>query len=153
MAIASGEGGAGGGDLIRTRSANLSVDFSTTVQPPAYVTLHTLPITTVLPSSYLFILWTAGVLCGGPSAANNAVTVRVRHNGALLTPGNGQTANMVRSQINPMSYTRRLVVTAGVQTVVVEISRFGPVGNSVSISPLSLPDLMHSHLTLQEQRS
>ena len=146
------EGEARGGELIDTVSVNLTVNFSTTAQPPVYTTLHTLSLTTVRASSYLAILLSSTALILGASTLNNAPNWRVRLNGTLLVP-NGVTVNMIRSRIMPVTFTRRIVVSAGVQTVVVEVAYFGPAGQSFNIQPATLPDLMHSHLTLQEQES
>ena len=143
-------GGGGGGIVVNAASINLAVNFSVVATAPIYATLLTLGLTTELPSSYLKILFSAAALHTGGSAANGAVNVRFRLNGVLIAPGGGCTFNDIRNRIQPLVYTRRLVVAAGLQTVDVEISLFGAVGNSISISTVGLPDLVHAHLELQE---
>lgn len=144
--------GGGGGVVVNAASINLAADFSTAVAAPVYATLFTLALTTELPASLLKILFSCTALHTGASAANAAINVRFRHNGVLIAPGGGTTFNDVRSRIQPLVYTQRLAVTAGVQTIDAEISKFGAVGNTTDISPVTLPDLMHAHLELQEVR-
>ena len=153
MAIEQGQRAGGGGELLSSRSARLLVNFGTTAQPPVYSTLFTLPITTVLPSSYLAIDFTCGVLMVGASAANLAPTVRFRINGTLVAPGGGITVNTLVARIMPLAYSHREVVSAGVQTVIAEVAYFGPAGQTLVINALTLPDLMHAHLRIQEQRT
>ena len=127
------------------------MDFSAIVTPPVYAVLHTLGIVTVAPASFLFILLTSTWRHLGAFAGNAAVNFRFLVNGIPVAGFGGVTDNNVRSQIGNVSRNGRIAVVAGLQTVVVEISKFGAVGNSVNILPVTNPDLDHSALLLQEQ--
>ncbi len=142
--------GAGSG-LAAPVSLELAVDFAAVITAPTYAVLFTLPITTLLPASYIKFTFTCNWTHSGGFAGNAAFNARFLLNGAPL-PG-GTTDNKVRSQIGCVARVRRVVVTAATnpQTVVVEISKFGAVGNTLSILPASLPDLMHASLVLEEQ--
>jgi hypothetical protein len=130
---------------------DMSIDFSTAVLMPAYVTVTTLVLTTLQPSSQLYFLWTSNWFHTGLTAGNIAVNFRFRLNGAIL-PG-GCTDNMVRSQIGGVARNDTIQVTAGVQSLVVEVTRFGgtPAGDLIEIRAALLPDLFHASLKMEEQ--
>ncbi len=135
--------------LAIPRTSELTIDFATTVTHPIYATLLTVVITTLRPSSYIAFDFTCACRHTGAFAGNVAPTVRFRLDGSLL-PG-GATVNMVRNLIMPMARLGRVVVSAGLHTMIVEISKFGGVGNTLAISPVSLTNLDHASLTLREE--
>ena len=139
------------GGVIQTRSAELTANFLTAVTVPTYVTLLTVPMTTLLASSYLDIRFSCGVRHIGASLLTVAITARLRVNGVLLT--GGITMNTPRNQIQPMPVEKRLVVAAGLQTVVVEISKFAGAGQTIVIDVVTLPDLNGATLVVQENSS
>ncbi len=137
------------GDFAVPITNELGADFSAVITVPTYATLMSLTLTPVQPSSYLWFLFTCSWLHVGGFAGNAAFNVRFRLNGSLLT--GGATDNQVRSQIGTLARQRRVVIAGTPQTLDVEISKFGAVGNALQISPVALPDLMHANLTMEEQ--
>lgn len=132
-------------------SVALAVDFSSVVaQAPVYVTLLTLAITTLLPASFINIAFASNWRHLGGFAGNVAVNFRFVLDTVLLA--GGTTDNRVRGQIGCVARVGRTAVTAGPHTMVVEVSKFGGVGNALTIDPVALPDLVHCALALQEQR-
>jgi hypothetical protein len=137
-------------DRLPTASLELAADFSSVAaQAPVYVTLMTLALTTVLPTSFLYFNFTSNWIHRGAFAGNAAVNFRFDLNAGLLT--GGTTDNNVRSQIGNVARNRRVAVTAGVQTLIVEVTKFGAVGNTLDIDVVTLPDLFHSALFMEEQ--
>ena len=122
--------------------------------PPIYGTLLTASLTTVTaPGSFLFVVFTAAPRHIGPFIGIVAINFRFRLNGTLVAPGGGTTINMVRNRIGSVAYTLRLPITPGVQLVAVEWAGFGLGANTLVIDPVTLPDLVHAQLTIQEQRT
>lgn len=144
-------GGGGGGAVISSTSVNLAADTSTVATAPVYATLMTLGLVTVQPASELFVLFTCGIRQTGILGVTLAANFRFRLNGILIAPGGGNTVGLVTNAIDSLSYSRRVSVAAGLQTVDVEWAKFGGVGQTLRIDPVSLPDLNHAHLLLQEQ--
>jgi len=153
--------GMGGGGLqpaapavtvLGASSTRLLVNASTTSIPPVYATLLSGTLTTIDAASNLYIAFTGALLHQGPNGANVAPNIRVRLNGALVTPGGGNTVNMVANRIMPITYSLRVGVTAGLQTVVVEWAAFALGANTLLCMPASIPDLMHAQLLLEEHR-
>lgn len=138
--------------VIGSSATRLLADASTTAIPPIYATLLTAVLETIDPASELYLSFTASLLHVGANAAVVAPNVRFRLNGVLLPIGAGATVNMVRNQIMPVAYSVRLPVVAGVQTVVAEWAAFALGVNTLVCNPVSLPDLMHAELLLQEYR-
>lgn len=135
--------------VLPTTSFELGVDIATLATAPTYFVLTTLVLTTVLPASFLWFNYTGTFIQVGPFAGNVAPTVRFRLNTVLL-PG-GSTVNMVAGRIMPVARQGRVAVTAGAQTMVVEISKFAGAANTLSINPVTRPDLEHAALTMLEQ--
>lgn len=131
-------------------SFELAADFGpVAVVAPTYLVLATLAVTTIRPASFLKFTWTNAWIHQGAFAGNAAFNVRFRLNGGLLV--GGATDNKVRNQIGTVARTWRGAVTAGVQTLDVEVTKFGAAGNTLGILPVTLPDLMHAALTMEEQ--
>lgn len=126
--------------------------MSTTAQPPVYATLMALGLTTTLAASWLFILFTGAPRHVGAVGINAAMSFRFLLNGVPFAVGAGNTPNQITFRIASVSYSRRILVAAGLQTVTVEWAYFGPVGQTVVIDPVTNPDLTHAHLLLQEHR-
>lgn len=135
--------------LAIPRTTELLVDFSTLATVPTYATLLTTVITTLRPSSYLAFDFTACCLHTGPFAGNAAPTARFRLDGTLL-PG-GTTVNMIRNLLMPLARQGRVVVSAGLHTMIVEISKFAGGANTLEIRPVTLVNLDHASLTLREE--
>lgn len=127
---------------------NVAVDAATVVLFPVFATLTTLALTTG--TGFLWINWTSATIHRGIAGVNAAFIFRFRLNGTLIAPGGGTTVNTLTNMIAPNAYTRRIAVMAGVQTVDVEWSKAGAAINTMSIDALTLPDLCHGHLLLQE---
>ncbi len=142
--------------VILETLGNIGVDLlanlSTSVTAPTYATLLTLPpFTTVTPTGYLMIRASVCLMHLGGFAGNVAPAIRIRLNGVLQAGGG--TVNTVENRIMPIIINIRRVVTAGPQTVVLEWTKFGDGTNTLVCQVASLPDLMHAHLDVQEQRS
>ena len=125
------------------------VNFSTPVVSPIYATLFTLPITTLLPASFVWFCFTASWSHNGPFAGNVAANFRFRLNGGVLV--GGCTDNMTRAQIGTVARNGRAPVVAGVQTLVCECTHFAGPLNTLDISVATNPDLWHAALTMEEQ--
>lgn len=139
------------GELIATVSFNLAVNISTTATPPVYATMLTLALTTVRPASVLDIRFVAAVRHVGVAGVNVAANFRLLLNGVLLPVTRGTTVNILTFAIMPVVIERRVDVTAGLQTVVVEWAKFAGPFNTLIIDPVTLPDLSGAQLVLQEQ--
>lgn len=126
----------------------LTVDFAAAITVPVYVVLLTLQLTTVSASSQLYFMYTGNWRHTGGFAGNAAFNARFRLDGALLP---GTTDNKVRNQLGSVSRQGRVAVTAGLHTLDVEVSKFGAVGNTIIIDPVTNPDLNHATLFMQEQ--
>ena len=134
---------------LPTASFELAADFSMVLNAPVYAVLITLALPTFLPSSFLYFNFTSTWRHLGAFAGNAAVNFSFVLKTVLLT--GGTTDNKVRGQIGCVARNRRVAVTAGVQTLEVEVSKFGAAANSVVIDPVALPDLNHSALFMEEQ--
>ncbi len=141
------------GELIGTRSTNLTVDISTTAVPPVYATMLTAVITTVRPSSYLDIRFAACILHTGVAGVNAAPTFRARLNRVLVPVSRATTVNTVASRYMPVVLERRVIVSAGVQTVIIEWAKFGAPFNTMRCQVVTFPDIAGAQLVLQEQAS
>lgn len=138
--------------VLQTVSTNLAVDVVSGAQPPVYSTLLTAVMTTVLASSYLDIRTYVAMRMLGGGFGRKAPNIRLRLNGVLIPASRGMTENEVSGAIMTMAMERRLVVSAGIQTVIVEWAYFGPVGATMNCTPVTLPDLEGAQLVIQEQR-
>lgn len=135
--------------ILGTSAVRLLVNATSTAIPPIYSALLTGTLTTVAPAADLFILFTGAAFHTG-AAINVAINFRIRVNGVLIAPGGGTTINALVSQIQSASYSARVPVVAGLQTVVVEWGGFGLAANTLNILALTLPDLCHASLLLEE---
>lgn len=142
----------GGGSVIQTISGRLLVDVTSVSIPPVYSTLFSTLLTSLLSASFLHVQFTAAVLHTGVPGVSVAINFRFRRNGVLIAPGGGTTVNLLTAQIQPVAYSLRLPIVAGAQLVNVEWAGFGLGANIMAIRPLTLPDLMHAQLVLQEER-
>ena len=144
--------GAGTGTIVQVSEFNLAANITTTVLFPVYSTLMTVAMTTTLAASFLNIQQYNTVLFTGGAASNRVCNVRLRLNGALLPVSRANTQNaQTTSQIMSLGMIRRVPVVAGLQTLIVEWTRFGgAVGNSMHCRPLLLPDLSGAYVQLQE---
>ncbi len=138
---------------VSTISFPLLVDAGTTAIAPIYAVLLPGTLTSVLPSSFLSILFTTAVFQTGAPAVNIAFNFRIRIDGALPIAGGGTTENEDTGDIASLCYSRRVPVSQGTHTVVVEWAQFGVPGQTMSILAGSIPDLFHANLTLEEQRA
>lgn len=136
--------------LAIPRSFRRTTNFSTFATSPTFDTtlFGSTTITTLLASSYIDIRFSCACLHTGAFTGNSAPTVRIRLNGGII---GGCTVNMTRNLIMPLVFTDRAVVSAGVQTVVVEISKFAGGANALQISALGLRELVHATLRLAEE--
>jgi len=133
---------------LNTEGINRTTDFVTGVTSPTYATLLSLTLTSVLPSSVLFFVFSCSWRHLGAFAGNIAFNCRFRLNGGLLV--GGCTDNKVRTQIGTVARTDYVPITAGDQVLDVEVTKFGPAGNTINVSPGTLPDLQHAALFMQE---
>lgn len=138
----------GTGAIIQTASFPLLTDESVVVIAPVFATLMSGTLTTT--TGDLDILWTGNVMHLGAIAGNSALVVRFRVDGTLITPSGGTDENELRARIASLAYSRRVAVAPGTHAVDVEWSHFGAPGNSINNFALSLPQLFHANLTLQE---
>lgn len=127
----------------------LAADFNAAITAPVYSTLLTLQLTTISASSDLFFAATASWRHTGAFAGNAAFNLRIRVDGVLVV--GGATDNKTRAQIGTVARIGRVPVVAGLHTVLVEVSKFGAVGNTIVIDPVTSPDLAHAAIFLQEQ--
>ncbi len=126
----------------------LTTDFAETISAPTYVTVLTISIASVLPTSFVFFSFTSTWRHTGGFAGNAAVNFRFRLNGTLVL--GGTTDNKVRGQIGCVARTGRPSISQGTQVLAVEVTKFGAAGNTILISVASLPDLNHCALFMQE---
>ena len=144
--------GTGGGLILQVADFNLAVDVTTTALSPTYSTLLTGSITTTLANSFLQIQHYNTVIFTGGVNNNRVCNVRLRLNGLLLPISRAVTQNaQLLSQLMNISIIRRVPIVAGLQTVIVEWTRFGgATGNSMHCRPVLLPELAGAFLQLQE---
>lgn len=137
------------GDLIQVAAANLTADFSTTAVVPTYSTLLTRAFVSALPASFLnIVFYASGTLSGLPAMEAN---VRFRLNGTLLPPSRAVSQGAAPNTNNCLSFSRRVAITSGLQTVVAEIALVtGP--GLIAIPVASVPDEYGAHMLLQETR-
>jgi hypothetical protein len=144
--------GSTAGVLQQVADFNLAADVITTALSPVYTTLLTGSITTTLAASFLQIQHYNTVIFLGGAASTRTCTIRLRLNGVLLPISRTSTQNaQTTSQIMNLNILRRVPIVAGLQTVIVEWTRFGGgVGNTMNCRPATLPDLEGAFLQLQE---
>lgn len=130
-------------------STEQASDFSTSAVAPTYATLFTLTLSTLLPVSFLKYSFTGSWSHNGGFGGNISANFRFRLNGSLLV--GGCTDNKTQSQIGTVARTGRSSVTAGAQTLVVEVARLRPTGSAIGILVATDPDLYHAALILEEQ--
>ncbi len=141
----------GNNSVVQTVSTELLVDFTTTATVPAYVTLLTLPITTVLAASFLNVRFTGTVRQIGLPGVNVAPNFRVLVDAALQV--GGTTLNQLPNLIQPVAIEKgKIAVVAGLHTVIIQIAKFGGPFQTLVIDVASLPDLNNATLTVQEVR-
>jgi hypothetical protein len=128
--------------------ANLTTDFSTTVTAPTYTTLFSLALQSTQASSFLAFAFTCTWRHTGNFAGNVEFNCRFRLNGALITGGCSD--NKVRLELGTVARIARLPITQGLQTLNVEVTKFGGDGNTVEINPATTPDEYHASLYMQE---
>ena len=145
----------GEGGLASSADLDLLVDAATTLTPPLYATLMTLPHRTIEPASRLRVNFSATTMSTGVGGINSAINFRFLLNGVLLSVagGGGTTMNAVTNQIQAVSFGAARAVTAGIQTLVVEWAKFGPGTQTAIINAATLPDLFHASLHLREYRT
>ena len=143
--------------LLSTRSAQLTTDVTNSQAPSGAVinweTLISLssPFVTVLPSSTLDLDLTVSWLHSGVGGVNVATAFRFVVDSVGIS--GSATSNALTSRLSTIPLSRRVPITAGSHTIAVEWAWFGPATQTVSVSALSLVDLAHATIRVQELRS
>lgn len=136
---------------LATGGARLLVTTTTVAIAPVYGVFPLSVTLTTMLGAFLDIRFSCSVR-HTPNAGNAAINFRFRHNGVLIAPGGGTTINALSQAIQPIWYTTRVPIVAGIQTIIVEWAALArPVGNNLLVDPSIVPNLVHAQLTCEEQ--
>lgn len=138
------------GELIQVASTNLSADTTTAVAVPVYATLLTGTMTTVTPASFLDILVYACFDFTGV-VGDRATSFRLRLNGVLIPASRAADDNAPNDRNMSIAINRRVAIVAGLQTVLLEWSKFGT--GTLQCLPATRPDQHGAHMILEEHRT
>lgn len=138
------------GELVDTDSIMLAADMTTAVVQPTEAVLMTLLFTTVQAASILNTRFSASLDQIGAPAVQIAANFRLYINGVLRT---GTVTNIITDEFGSICIENRLAVVAGVQTVEMRWTRFGPIGQTMRILVATSPTLYHANMICQEQLS
>jgi hypothetical protein len=141
-----------GGKLLQTDTDTLTANTSTGATVPVYTTFPlSVSLTTTLASSllyiYAYVSWNFGG--GAPVGSLRTANFRFRRNAVLIPASRATSQVTVRGQLCANSFSRLLLVTAGLHTIDFQWAKQLGSG-TLSCSPATLPDIFGANLKVQE---